>query len=400
MKKVVYLGYVVSPDEANQDSGASVAGNKMQWNVIKNLVSWEDVDITCVTVTPLAAFPHDKKMFQGYEVRELIPGVASHQVAYLNFPVIKQFFQIINVYKTAKKVIKEKQADVLFCFNMFPQVGIPMRWLKKRFPELDTICLLADLPIDDNTNRKGLSLFLRRKMEKSTWKSMRACEQYIVLNKQVIEKYLPDKPYIVVDGGIDEGDIERYDVPGEKNGEHNIVYCGALTKYNGIINLISAMKYVNAHNVVLDIYGDGYLRDYVEKSAKINPRIRYHGRISNQLVMQKQREAWGLINPRIIDDPIAKVTFPSKTFEYLLSGTPVISTRLNGYGEEYKGCMIFAEQDSPEGIAEAINYMAEMSSDKLKEMTKRARNMVCLQKSWKAQSKRIKKFICSDGDKL
>ena len=35
MKKIVYLGYVVTPEEANHASGASVAGNKMQWNVIK-----------------------------------------------------------------------------------------------------------------------------------------------------------------------------------------------------------------------------------------------------------------------------------------------------------------------------------------------------------------------------
>lgn len=54
MKKIVYLGYVVTPEEANHASGASVAGNKMQWNVIKNLALRKDVEITCITVTPLA----------------------------------------------------------------------------------------------------------------------------------------------------------------------------------------------------------------------------------------------------------------------------------------------------------------------------------------------------------
>ena len=33
------------PEEANVASGASVAGNKMQWNVIKNLSQMRDVEI-------------------------------------------------------------------------------------------------------------------------------------------------------------------------------------------------------------------------------------------------------------------------------------------------------------------------------------------------------------------
>ena len=63
MKKIVYLGYVVNPQEANEASGASVAGNKMQWNIVKHLAQYEDIEMTCVTISPLAVFPHDKKFF-------------------------------------------------------------------------------------------------------------------------------------------------------------------------------------------------------------------------------------------------------------------------------------------------------------------------------------------------
>ena len=59
MKKIVYLGYVMNPEEANRISGASVAGNKMQWNVVKNLAQYEDIEMTCVTISPLAAFPKE-----------------------------------------------------------------------------------------------------------------------------------------------------------------------------------------------------------------------------------------------------------------------------------------------------------------------------------------------------
>ena len=89
---------------------------------------------------------------------------------------------------------------------------------------------------------------------------------------------------------------------------------------------------------------------------------------------------------------IAKEEFHLKTFEYLLSGTPVISTRLNGYGPEYRDCMIFAEQDTPEGLAEAIDRMARMQENELADMVSRARDMVCSQKCWSVQTEKLLVF--------
>ena len=393
MKKIVYLGYVVTPEEANHASGASVAGNKMQWNVIKNLALRKDVEITCITVTPLASYPSEKNIYQKYEKKELVPGVTSHRISYCNLPVVKQFWQIMSMYRTAKRIIRDTEAETIFCFNLFPQIGIPMRWLKKKNPKLDTVCLLADLPIDDKTDRKGVSTWLRSFFEKSTWKSMKICDRYIVLNKHVIDKYLPSKEYIVIDGGVDEVDIEKYNMPVQKGNEHNILYCGALTEYNGILNLIEAREILSKKDIILDIYGSGYLENIVKNAALKNPQIRFHGRVSNQEVMQKQKEAWLLINPRVVNDPIAQVTFPSKTFEYLLSGTPVLSTRLNGYTHEYDEAMIYLENDSPENIALAIEKISSYSANKLEKIADQGKKLVVECRNWEVQSSKILDFL-------
>ena len=387
------MGYVVTPEEANHASGASVAGNKMQWNVIKNLALRKDVEITCITVTPLASYPSEKNIYQKYEKKELVPGVTSHRISYCNLPVVKQFWQIMSMYRTAKRIIRDTEAETIFCFNLFPQIGIPMRWLKKKNPKLDTVCLLADLPIDDKTDRKGVSTWLRSFFEKSTWKSMKICDRYIVLNKHVIDKYLPSKEYIVIDGGVDEVDIEKYNMPVQKGNEHNILYCGALTEYNGILNLIEAMEILSKKDIILDIYGSGYLENIVKNAALKNPQIRFHGRVSNQEVMQKQKEAWLLINPRVVNDPIAQVTFPSKTFEYLLSGTPVLSTRLNGYTHEYDEAMIYLENDSPENIALAIEKISSYSANKLEKIADQGKKLVVECRNWEVQSSKILDFL-------
>jgi glycosyltransferase involved in cell wall biosynthesis len=293
--------------------------------------------------------------------------------------------------KETKKLLKQNPDAVMFGFNLFPQIGIPMRKLKKKFPQCKMVSLLADLPIDDKVDRKGFSKLLRKWFDYSTWESIAACEGFIVLNEYVAKTYLPDKPYVVVDGGLDESGIRPYEF--QLSAKKNVLFCGALTEYNGISNLLKAMELLEDKEITLDIYGGGYLEKEVEEFAKTHSNVHYYGKVSNQEVMQKQREAWLLINPRKVDDLIAKVTFPSKTFEYMLSGTPILTTRLNGYGMEYEDKMFFIEEDTPEGIARAILELNQMDDLELSCMAKKAYDFVVEQKTWKKQVEKIEAFL-------
>ena len=397
VKKIVFIGYVVTPEEANVMSGVSIAGNKMQWNIIKHLSENKDYDVECITITPYAPFPKDRKaLIPKKKVAYFDGRVKCTRPSYINLPIIKQIHQIFSVYFAAKKVMKKNPDSVIFTFNMFPQVGIPARKLRKKFKKSDLVCLLADLPLDDYTNRRGFSKWLRSKFDKSTIKSILCVDRFVVLNKYVVETFAKNKPYIVVDGGIEESAIESAHYQPKERKEKNILFCGALTEYNGISNLLKAMEFVKYDEVCLDIYGGGFLKDEVIKAAENDSRIRFWGFVANTEVMQLQKEAWILINPRVVDDPISKVTFPSKTFEYLLSGTPVLSTRLNGYSEDYEGKIFFSKTDSPQDIADAINCLYETNEETLFETARSAFEYVVSEKSWKHQTERISDFIKSE----
>ena len=45
---------------------------------------------------------------------------------------------------------------------------------------------------------------------------------------------------------------------------------GALTEYNGILNLIEAMEILSKKDIILDIYGSGYLENIVKNAALKN----------------------------------------------------------------------------------------------------------------------------------
>jgi glycosyltransferase involved in cell wall biosynthesis len=388
VKKIIFLGYVVPPEEAE----GSVAGNKMQWNTVRQLSALDDVQVVCVTVTPMTPFPHNKTIRYKSQKATLFPGVDNHRVAFWNLPVIKQFSQIVGVYRTAKRLVRKFGADTLLCFNLFPQIGIPMKWLKRKFSKLDTVCLLADLPIDDTPDRKGFSRILRAMMDSATWKSMQKCDRYVALNENAMKTYLPGKPYIIVDGGIDPDEFPKT-LLGWNGKEKNIIYTGALVDYSGIMNLIAAMDLIEDKSIVLDIYGDGVLKPEVERIAGENSRIRYHGRVSNQEAMQAQQSAWLLANPRPVMTDIAQVTFPSKIFEYLMSGRPVMTTRLNGFSEDYDSLLFWVEGDSPEALAGCINSISKYEDDALTCRARSAREYLLKHKTWEHNAHRIYQFL-------
>ena len=391
---IIFLGYMVPLEQMDQYSGISVAGNKMQYNIVNELNKLPNVTVHSVSMEPYACFPTDKRIFirgRRYEYN----GVECNHISYCNFPLVKQITQIISIYRQAKPIIKKlkkRNEDIIIMgFNMFPQIGIPLKWLKKYE---ETVCVLADLPIDDNTHRKGFSKLLRKMFDLNTTKNLSSCDNYIVLSNYVKQELLSDKNVIIVEGGINDDDIGNSGDVGEKNHKTIILFSGALTEYNGIINLIEAMKYLKTQDVELRIFGGGYLKEYVVESQKKDNRIKYCGQVSNEEMMYYQREADILINPRQVDNPISKYTFPSKTFEYFLSKTIVVSTIIPSYTEEYLDKMVLAE-DSAQGLSEAIQKVLVMSIEEKRKIVDRAYDFVCNEKRWGVQISKMYSFIQS-----
>lgn len=386
---ILYLGYAINKSEASTLYGASIAGNNMQINVLKNLSKYKDIDIKSITIYPTAAYPKGKLFINRKEI-QLFDGMSSIRVSMLNIPFYKQFFETFMTYFEAYKIVKKKKIDIIFTFNMFPQIGLPAMWLKKMFG-CKIVTLLADLPIEDGEVRNKLYLRLRTLYDRLTKKAIVSSDKIIALNQHGVESYAPDSKYIVVEGGIEQESI--VELPIKQLIQKNIVYSGSLVAYSGIMNLIEAMKFVKNDQVILDIYGTGPLVDYVTKCAKEMKRVCYHGKVDNETMRRIQQEAYLLINPRPIHDPIAMVTFPSKIFEYMMSGTPVLTTKLNGFTNDYLDKMYLIENEEPTLIADKIDEIMELPISQLTAKAALARHFVIENKTWEMQCEKIYQFI-------
>lgn len=389
--KILFLGYAVPEEKATKLSGASVAGNKMQINILKNLYRYQDVDLEVLSIFPIAAFPREHRWKVKREKIQLVEKLNATVIPFLNLPIIKQFSQTISMYRYARKIVKKDRDTLLFTFNLFPQIGLPTVWLKKKY-KCKTLCLLADLPIDDNTMRKGLSCVFRKIFEQLTIYAQEKCDKFILLNKHVKDYFNISDDYIVIDGGIDEKDIINLDSSYNPQ-KKNIVYSGALTDYSGILLLVEAVKQLDYKHICLDIYGEGYLLQQIIDISKEYENINYYGKVSHNEIISIQKKAWLLANPRIIDNYISKVTFPSKIFEYMLSSTPVLSSKLNGFGAEYSNYLFFYEEDNSNIIRMSIEKIFNLSKEDLQKFGLLAKRFIVENKSWKKQTEKIYKYI-------
>ena len=105
------------------------------------------------------------------------------------------------------------------------------------------------------------------------------------------------------------------------------------------------------------------------------------------------REVDLLVNPRPSSAEFCKYSFPSKTMDYMASGVPVLMTRLPGLPSDYRERVFFIEDESPEGVAAALERVLSQSDEALLAFGDEARRFVLSEKNHLAQTARLLDFF-------
>ena len=129
--------------------------------------------------------------------------------------------------------------------------------------------------------------------------------------------------------------------------------------------------------------------DIIKDYSKKDYRIQYLGLLSRSEVISWQKKATVLVNPRHANEEYTRYSFPSKTIEYLASGTPIVMFRLGCMTEEYDSYIFYADSDTIEGLRDKLIEICNMPKDDLKKFGERARNFILTKKTPKAQCQKI-----------
>lgn len=209
---------------------------------------------------------------------------------------------------------------------------------------------------------------------------------YVFLTEQMnTEINKEDKPYIVMEGVCEENNdksiIKKYE-------KRTILYAGTLMEKYGIKTLVDAFINASLPNTQLIIYGDG---PYAERLKELENEydIHYKGLAPTDIVVEEEKKATLLVNPRPTDEEYTKYSFPSKNMEYMTTGTPLLTTRLPGIPDEYKEYIFYFDDENANSFANKLREILSLTKDQLNEKGQSARNFVLKNKNNIVQAKRI-----------
>lgn len=123
--------------------------------------------------------------------------------------------------------------------------------------------------------------------------------------------------------------IEIHSEKIDKNYENfDILYVGSLSRHKGVHVLIAAFKMLKAENVRLHIVGKGKDEAEFKNLAGSDNRIFFHGFKEGEELLRLYQESNITIVPSLCYD-----NSPMVIYESLMSGTPVIGSRIGGIPE-------------------------------------------------------------------
>lgn len=154
----------------------------------------------------------------------------------------------------------------------------------------------------------------------------------VICISQVLKNYIEDllaekatsSDVRVVINGVN---LQRFDVPpvnlNQDDGIH-AGFAGLLKADYGLETLIETTKLLRNDNIIIDIYGDGPHRDKLEDLAKEVSNIHFHGPVPF-IEMPAYLKALDVLI--YTTDKKHLYQSPTKLFEYMAAGKPIVSAR-------------------------------------------------------------------------
>lgn len=278
------------------------------------------------------------------------------QIPFINLNYIKIFSRYKNIKQYLRSWCKKKteRKKILLIYSLHSSFIRLIKTIKKKFPQIVVVVIILDLPEFMNLERKKSFIYktLKKIDRKVIAENLLYADHYVLLTEKMIEK-LPYHSYTVINGMIEQEDVSLISANQEDN-KFEVVYTGSLYEKFGVKKLVDSMKFISADNVKLIICGWGELEEYIRKAANEDQRIIFKGNIDLQDAIEVQRNASILINPRPNEGEFVKYSFPSKMFEYIKTGKPILCFKLDCFQDEYDEIFNYIEEYNEKSIAKSI----------------------------------------------
>lgn len=298
-----------------------------------------------------------------------------------------RLYTIVMAYRKLKQLTKEN-ADTVVCVDVLRGELSIAAVLFKIFHNCKMIALVTDVPLFRACEvRKGIRA-LPIKLKNLL---IGMYDGYIFLTEYMGKKLnAKHKPYVIIEGIADELIENIPNDLSQKYEEKVIMVAGLLEKEFGIDELVYAVHKLEMDDIQLHIYGKGTSSTMIKEVSKIDSRIKFFGEAINQKIVEEERKATLLVNPRRAEGEWVMYSFPSKNMEYIASGTPMLAYNLPCIPSEYAGKFL---EISEEGIEETLRKCLESDKEEIHSFGLNAQKWILENKNPKKQTESLVNMI-------
>lgn len=356
-------------------------------------------DIICVSVLPVSYGTYPDRIIPRQE--EAADGVKYVYCKTRNYPVIRNLYSSGQVKKEVKKILKKfcNEEIIFITDGLFCEFGKACDLIRRS--KRKVYAIITDIPsYVADTKHSGMK---SRMYEIYGRRGDRVINDkydgYVFLTKYMNELCNKNnKPYIIVEGLLDDSIFPEKQRKEESESLPTVLYAGKYNSEFGVLKLAQSASQLK-EDCKIELYGasDDCI-DELKKLESENANLTVNGILDLLSLLQKEVDADLLVNPRRGNQTFTKYSFPSKTLEYMNSGTPVLMYRLEGVPSEYDEYLYYVEDYSSNGdIATAIKGVLSLGQDALRSKGASAREFVRENKNNVFQTKKILDFIMDYG---
>lgn len=316
-------------------------------------------------------------------------GMRCRNVSFYNISYLKRKSITASLEKEIDKWMIDKKDEKVFIivYSMIYSYLKAAIDTKKKYNNVEVCCIVLDLPefFGDNSS---LLYKVTSGSTKKTYELVYQVDSFILLTKYMTKPLqVGKKPWMLMEGIY----APRLFEPVQKHSK-TVLYTGKLDKRFGLRELVDNFSSLDG-DIELWICGNGLDKKYVEEAARKDRRIKYFGQVKQDRVLKMQREASLLINPRKPEGEYTKYSFPSKTMEYMASGTPTLMYRLPGMPIDYDDKVVLFNDMSDKTFCTILKEWLNKPQEELDAFGEKARKFILDNKTAEKQIARFLDFI-------
>ena len=391
-KRILWIGCMDDDKEFELkcSKGHNLASAQVsQKNILQGIEEVTGLIFDSINGSIVPHYPIYKDKFVDQVIWSHKEGSYNISVGYKNIKYLNRIKCKKSMLKAANNWVKQRYKNedlIVFAYSMRSASMAAACKIKKLIPNAKIYLIVTDLPKYMDLGESKLKTILK-KIDWLQIKRMQNSFDGFILYAEKMAEYLnlPSEKWMLMEGLFDSDEmINKKDNNVKKR--KAIMYSGKLDAEYGINMLLDSFMKIKDKECELWLTGSGNSEDYINKCAKKDDRIKFYGFLpSRKDVLEKQQEASILLNMRLPSEIASSYCFPSKLFEYMVTGTPVVSFKIQGIPSEYAKYIKFVEEDES-SLTKILEDLLEIDEYKRKEIGDKAREFILTEKN---KNKRI-----------